>query len=59
MKSFTRSQNARPVPHYVARPEASRRACKRAALRHQIHWAHFRAQESDLGVGRGFRFALI
>ena len=58
MKSFIRRQNPRPVPRYAARPEASRRACKRAALRHQL-WAHFRTQEPALGVGRGFRFALI
>lgn len=58
MKSFARRQNPRPVSRYTARPEASRRACKRAALRHQLHWAHFRAQTPDLGVGRGFKFAL-
>jgi hypothetical protein len=43
MKSFARRQNSRPVPRYTARPEVSRRAAKRAALRHQIFWAQFGA----------------
>lgn len=54
MKSFARRQNPRPVSRYTARPEASRRACKLAALRHQILWTHIDAEQSRILRGPAF-----